>query len=57
MKRLRLTIGLMAVAILTMVACLVWFSPLMMTFFMIVAPACAGLAMVLFVIDTLQTLD
>ena len=54
MKRLRLIVGLMAVAILATVAGLLWFSPLMMVFCTPVAFGCAGLAVILFVRDSLN---
>ncbi len=48
MKRLRLAAGFMAMAILAMLACLLFHSPLMMVLFLTIGPACAGIAVLLF---------
>ena len=54
MKKLRLIVGLMAAAILTIVACVFWFSPLMMMVCLPLAVGFAALGVVVFVLDSFQ---
>ena len=54
MSRLRVIAGLMALAILTIVVCLLWFSPIMMLVCTPLAVGFALLGVVVFVFDSFQ---